>query len=101
MSLENVILLFENIEVTNIIDLAITIFSILLLSLSLLAFKNTGLKKILYAAAAFGLFAFNLFLEYAQDTISSYFGDVPFDIIGSVITLAILILFFVAIVKRR
>ena len=100
MILQNIFLQFGNIEISNIVDLGITVFSLLLLSLSLIAFKNTGLKKILYAAAAFGLFSVNLFLEYAQDSIS-FLGDLQLDIVGSVITLGILILFFIAIVKRR
>ncbi len=100
MSLQNILLQLGNIEISGIIDLTIMIFSLLLLALSLLAFKNTGLKKILYAAGAFGLFAVSLFLEYAEESLD-FLGEIDIDIVGSVITLGILILFFIAIVKRR
>lgn len=101
MTLNNILLLqVSNFDITSIVDLAIMVFSLLLLGLSIIAFKNTGLKKILYAAGAFALFAISLFLEYAEESID-FLKDFDFDIIGSIITLGILILFFIAIVKRR
>ncbi|AJZ75882.1 hypothetical protein [Candidatus Nitrosotenuis cloacae] len=100
MILQNILLQIGNIEISGIIDLAIMVFSLLLLSLSLIAFKNTGLKKILYAAGAFGLFAVSLFLEYAEES-TDFLGGIDIDFVGSAITLGILILFFIAIVKRR
>ena len=96
----NIFLQFDNFDISSVLDLGIMVFSLLLLGLSILAFKNTGLKKILYAAGAFGLFAVSLFLEYAEESIK-FLGDFDMDILGSAITLGILILFFVAIVKRR
>lgn len=100
MILQNILLQIGNIEISGIVDLAIMVFSLLLLSLSLIAFKNTGLKKILYAAGAFGLFAVSLFLEYAEES-TDFLGRVDIDFVGSAITLGILILLFIAIVKRR
>lgn len=100
MILPTILLLIGNFTITNVLDLGIMGFSLLLLGLSVLAFKNTGLKKILYAAAAFGLFAVSLFLEYAEESIK-LLGDFDMDVLGSAITLGILILFFIAIVKRR
>jgi hypothetical protein len=100
MILQNILLQIGNIEISGLVDLAIMVFSLLLLSLSLIAFKNTGLKKILYAAGAFGLFAVSLFLEYAEESMD-FLGGIDIDFVGSAITLGILILFFVAIVKRR
>ena len=100
MILGNILQQIGNFDVSSVLDLGIMVFSLLLLGLSILAFKNTGLKKILYAAGAFGLFAVSLFLEYAEESIN-LLGDFDMDIIGSAITLGILILFFVAIVKRR
>lgn len=100
MILQNILLQIDNIEISGIVDLAIMVFSLLLLSLSLIAFKNTGLKKILYAAGAFGLFAISLFLEYTEES-TDFLGGIDIDFVGSAITLGILILLFIAIVKRR
>lgn len=94
------ILQFVDFDISGVINLAIMAFSLLLLGLSVIAFKNTGLKKILYAAGAFALFAISLFLEYVEESFD-LLKDLDFDIIGSIITLGILILFFIAIVKRR
>ena len=45
------------------IELAIIGFSIVLFTLSIVAYKTTGLKKLVYAAGAFALFSFQLFFE--------------------------------------
>jgi hypothetical protein len=52
---------YDSIE--GIIQAAIGIFSLLLLGLSILAYRRTGLKKIIFAATAFSLFAIQLILE--------------------------------------
>lgn len=100
MILHDLFLQLGDLGISNLLDLAIMVFSLFLLALSLIAFKSTGLRKILYAAAAFGLFAVSLFLEYSEESFN-WLGDVGFDIASSAVTLGILILFFVAIVKRR
>ena len=51
----------------HLISLFIGILSILLLLLSISAYRKTGLKNILYAAGAFGLFAIRLFIEILED----------------------------------
>ena len=58
---------YDSIE--SIIQAAIGIFSLLLLGLSILAYKRTGLKIIILAAIAFSLFAIQLILESLEDTI--------------------------------
>jgi hypothetical protein len=88
---------FEDIETAII---AVTgIFSLLLLALSISAYRKTGLRKILFAAAAFALFGIQLLFESFEDTFEILDTGV-----GSVITasmsLAILVLFFLAIVQR-
>ncbi len=82
------------------ISALIGIFSILLLLLSLSAYKKTEVKSTLYAAAAFGLFAVGLFLNVLEDSYE-IFESIYSDILTSSITLSILILFFLAIVKRN
>ena len=86
--------------ITQVIQIAIAAFSLLLLGLSISAYKKTSLKRILYAAAAFGLFAIQIFFDYLEDAVEAF--DTPYsDIIFYGLTLAILVLFFMAIVRRK
>lgn len=89
---------FEPVE--QAIKLAIVAFSLLLLGLSISAYRKTALKRILYAAVAFGLFAVQMFFDYLGDAVVGF--DLPInDVVFSGITLAILALFFIAIVKKK
>ena len=84
----------------QIINIAILCFSILLFILSINAYLKTKLKIILYASTAFILFTIQLVFEILGDTISNI--ETPLnEIIVSSITLAILILFFLAVVRRN
>lgn len=86
--------------ITQVIQIAIAAFSLLLLGLSISAYKKTSLKRILYAAVAFGLFAIQIFFDYLEDAVE--YLDTPYsDIIFYGMTLAILVLFFIAIVRRK
>ena len=86
--------------IESIIQLAILGFSLFLLGLTIKAYVASGLKKILFAAGAFGLFSVNLFFEYAEETFD-WFEDMESEIISSLIFLTILILFFIAIIKKK
>ena len=86
--------------ITQAIKIAIAAFSLLLLALSISAYKKTAFKKTLYAAVAFGLFAIQMFFDYLEDAVES-FDTAYSDVIFFGITLAILVLFFMAIVKRK
>ena len=86
--------------ITQAIKIAIAAFSLLLLGLSISAYKKTALKRILYAAVAFGLFAIQMFFDYLEDAVEG-FDTAYSDIIFYGITLAILVLFFLAIVRKR
>lgn len=84
----------------QVIKVAIAAFSLLLLGLSISAYKRTALKGIIYAAIAFGLFAAQLLFDYLEDAVKSL--EQPFnDVIYYAITLAILVFFFLAIVRRK
>lgn len=88
-------------EITNqIIAASIGIFSLLLLLLSLYSYKRTGLKNILYAASAFGLFAIRLLVETVEDNFE-ILDSATTDIVFSAMTLGILILFFLAIIRKN
>jgi hypothetical protein len=86
--------------ITQAIKIAIAAFSLLLLGLSISAYKKTAIKRILYAAIAFGLFAIQMFFDYLEDAVEGF--DTPYsDIIFYGITLAILVLFFIAIIRKK
>jgi hypothetical protein len=92
---------FEPYEpITQAIKIAIAAFSILLLGLSISAYRKTALRRILYAAIAFGLFAIQMFFDYLEDAAEA-FDTAYSDIIFYGITLAILVLFFLAIVRKK
>lgn len=76
-----------------------TIFAAILIALSISAYRNTHLKKILYAILAFFLFGIFLFYEFLEHNIPL---DNPFtDIILPSMGLSILVLFFIAIVNKK
>jgi hypothetical protein len=86
--------------IVQLIKIGIAAFSVLLLGLSISAYKKTSLKGLIYAAIAFGLFAAQLFFDYAEDAIVGW--EQPFnEVIFTAMTLGILIFFFLAIVKRK
>lgn len=67
--------------VVQVIKIEIAAFSVLLLGLSISAYRKTTLKGIIYAAIAFGLFAVQLFFEYFEDAIEDWeraYNDVIF-----------------------
>ncbi|HKX20562.1 MAG TPA: hypothetical protein VJM74_02700 [Nitrososphaeraceae archaeon] len=89
--------LFDLVE--NILYVGGTIFAAILVALSISAYRNTHLKKILYATIAFLLFGIFLFYEYLEYAIPL---DNPFtDILLPSMALSILVLFFLAIVKKK
>jgi hypothetical protein len=89
---------FDRLE--NGIALGIAIFSLLLLALSITAFKKTGLKITIYAIIIFALFALQQFLEYLGEIYIAL--DIPIiDALISSMTLAILVVFFLAIVRTK
>ncbi|HLG36866.1 MAG TPA: hypothetical protein VI338_01925 [Nitrososphaera sp.] len=86
--------------IVQLIKIGIGAFSLLLLGLSISAYKKTALKGIIYAAVAFGLFAVQLFFDYLEDAIVGW--EQPYnDVIFYAMTLGILVLFFLALIKRK
>jgi len=76
------------------------IFALFLFALSISAYKTIHLKKMIFAIAAFGLFAVESFIDYLEDVLPIL--DTPYiDILLAIISLAILVLFFLAFIKRR
>lgn len=87
-------------DFADIVEFGIMGFSLVLLALSITAYRNSGMKRILLAAGAFALFAIQFLVDYIVEYFNVLDED-SLDIVLSLITLGILILFFTAIVKRK
>jgi uncharacterized protein with PQ loop repeat len=85
--------------VEAIIYVSSTVLSLLLLALSISAYRKTGLKKIAYAMVAFALFAAYLFYEYLEG-VFKFLGEGYSDIILPSMIFGVLVLFFLAIVRK-
>jgi hypothetical protein len=84
----------------ELIEFSLIILSFILVLLSLSAYLVTKFKRLLFAVGAFGLFFLYSVLDLLEDLVP--FFDTPYtDIISSSVLLAILILFFLAITKRK
>ena len=87
-------------EVFIVAQILIIIFALFLMTLSITAYRNTSLKKIVYAIVAFALFAFQHVINFID---AEEVDLIPDDIryaIFSVITLTIMALFFLSIVRK-
>ncbi len=100
MILDNLSLVLGKIDIIGLVDIAIIIFSLVLLSLSINAYRRTGLKKLLFAAVAFALFAVQLLIEYT-DEVFNIFDEGQVDLVISGVILFTLIMFFLAIVRKK
>ena len=89
---------FEGLE--NVIALSITVISLLLLALSITAYRKTHLKITIYAIIIFALFAVQQFIDYLDNIIAALDNPIT-DVVVSSLTLAILALFFLAIVRTK
>ena len=96
--------LLREVELINtlegIIYLSSTVLALLLLALSISAYRNTGIKKIKYAIVAFALFAAFLFYEYLEGVFKFLEANYS-DLILAFITFGVLILFFLAIIRKN
>jgi hypothetical protein len=89
--------LFDLIE--SILYVAGTIFAIILIGLSISAYLNTHLRKLIYAMIAFFLFGTFLFYEYLEH--STNFEHPFADIILPLMCLSVLVLFFLAVIQKK
>lgn len=89
---------YEGLE--NLIAVGISVFAVLLLALSITAFRKTGLRMTIYAIIIFALFFIQQLLDYLDNIFSSLDNPLT-DISISALTLAILVIFFLAIVRPK
>jgi hypothetical protein len=76
------------------------IFASILLALSIYAYRKRGIKKILYAVLAFAFFTSYLFFEAFENFYPTILETSYTDIAVASITTLVLVLFFLAIVKK-
>lgn len=88
-------------EITQALRIGIAFLSLLLLGLSISAYRRTRITGLLYASVAFGMFAVLMLVDFLEDTVGGPFVPPYSDILSSGITLMILVLFFMAIVRRK
>jgi hypothetical protein len=89
----------EGFETQEALDIAIAVFALVLLALSLSAYRKTRLRRLLLVSGAFGLFAVEVLIRQLDD----FVFDVGFQteqIVVAVMEFVILLLFFLAIVVR-
>ena len=92
--------MLDLVNTDEILELIVGIFALFLFALSISAYKTIHLKKLIFAIAAFGLFAGESFIDYLEDVLPIL--DTPYiDILLAIISLAILVLFFLAFIKRK
>lgn len=81
--------------------LAVTgIFSLILLGLSIYAYRESKLKKILFASTAFALFGIQLLIEALGENFE-FLDTELVSVVSALTTLGVLVFFFLAIVKKK
>ena len=95
--------IFDGIEIT--ITASTMVLAIILSMLSITGYRKNKLKKMLYAAIAFGLFAIFALYQYVEENyleanVIETIDNFATDLILPVIPLVILLLFFLALIKK-
>ena len=86
-------------QALELLNLAVAVFALILLVLSLIAYQKTGMRRMLLVSIAFALFAVKVLIQNA-DLLMFALGFRADQIISSGLDFAILFLFFLAIVVR-
>ena len=94
--------LIQQMVINDLIEMLLyiagSILSVVLVALSIFSYQKNGLKKLLYATIAFSLFCVFLIYEALEHF---YSLDNPFtDIIIPLSGLAIILFFFLAVIKK-
>ena len=87
-------------EIFTVTQISIIVISILLMILSITIYRNKNLKRIAFAIAIFAIFAIQHILNYVDAKIVDIMPDDMRYALYSSMTLVIIVLFFLAIVKK-
>jgi hypothetical protein len=88
------------VELYESLNLVVALFAIMLLAISLIAYRRTNLRRLLLVSVAFGLFAVQAFIR-ELDELALVFGSGTEQVIVIILDLAILLLFFLALVVSK
>jgi hypothetical protein len=81
-------------------EISVIIIALVLMGLSITAYRTTNLKKTLYAVVIFALFVIQNVINYIDAQVEDILPDDVRFALFSTLTLAILLLFFFTIVKK-
>jgi len=87
-------------EIFTVTQISIIVISILLMILSITIYRNKNLKRIAFAIAIFSIFAIQHILNYVDAKLVDIMPDDMRYALYSSMTLVIIVLFFLAIVKK-
>jgi hypothetical protein len=88
------------VEVYEYLNLVVAIVAVILLAISLTAYRRTNLRRLILVSVAFGLFAVQALIR-ELDELALVFGSGTEQIIIIVLDLAILLLFFLALIVSK
>jgi hypothetical protein len=83
----------------ELLSLAVGLFAIVLVAISLLSYRRTKIQSLLFVSIAFALFAFKTFIHHLNILIFNW-GPSAENTIFTAMDFAILLLFFFAVVIR-
>ncbi|MHB8702514.1 MAG: hypothetical protein ACYC7D_16040 [Nitrososphaerales archaeon] len=89
-----------NFGIDELLDLAVGLFALVLLIVSLLSYRKTGLRRMLLISAAFGLFAVKTLLHHIGLLFLGWSAQTE-NLVFSVIDLMILATFFLALMVTK
>ncbi len=90
----------EGFETVEVLEFAIAAFALVLLALTLSAYRKTHVRRLIFVSVAFGLFA----VEVAIRQVDSFVFEVGYQtdqILVALMEFVILLLFFLAVVVRE
>ncbi len=87
-------------EAFLIAQIIITICALFLLAITIKAYRNTRLQKLIYVAIAFVLFAAQHTLNYVDQAVVHFMPDDIRYLSFAIMTMAIMGMFFLAILKK-
>lgn len=89
-----------NLGMDEVLSLAVGLFALILLAISLASYHKTGLRRMLLISGTFGLFAAKTLFHHVGIIFLNW-GAQTEDIVFTAMDLLILILFFLAITTRK
>jgi Ca2+/Na+ antiporter len=90
----------QNIGLNDVVSVAVVIFALVLSGISLLAYKKTRLPRLILISIAFALFGVNVLLDHLDLLFPNLNITNSFALMNSLMSLLILMLFFLALVKK-